>query len=219
MPPSPDPLRPLPPRRGLDRLLVVLGSLLVLVLWFEGYQDASEGASDGSAPLAAPRAILGSGGAEGGSPAAMGLPAGLRIDPSTGLLLGVTPPELPGTKPLTWELLRTYEYRPGLEGLPEPIAALDGQRVVMIGFLMTLFEYDDIHEFHLVASHWSCCYGVPPGLEGAVHVTLAQGEEGLPNTIKPLRVVGRLKIEERKESGIVYAIYALEDAQVLIMDY
>jgi hypothetical protein len=210
---------PAPAGRGFDLVLVALGSLVVLVLWFEGYQRAADGATDGMLDLAAPRPILGSGGAEGGLPAATGLPAGFRLDPATGLLLGVALPDIPGTEPLSWELLRTYEYRPGLKEMPEAIAKLDGQRVVMIGFLMTVFEYDDIHEFHLVASHWSCCYGVPPGLEGAVHVKLADGEEGLPNTIKPLRVIGTLKIEEIKEAGIVYAIYALKDAEVLIMDY
>jgi hypothetical protein len=204
--------------RPFDLSFVLLGTLLVLGLWFEGLHRAAEG-EPATATGLPPRAILSSGGAEGGSAATMGLPAGIRVDPTTGLLMGVLPPDLPGTKPLTWEMLRTYDYRPGLEGLPEAIAALDGQQVVMIGFLMTVFEYDDIHEFHLVASHWSCCYGVPPGLEGAVHVKLAQGQEGLPNTIKPLQVVGTLELGERKEAGIVYAIYSLRDARATIMDY
>jgi hypothetical protein len=206
--------------RRPDLALVVLGSLLVLVLWFVGlHQAAAAGEGGDGGRLPASRAILALGGAEGGSAATRGLPAGIRVDASTGLLIGVVPPDLPGTKPLTWELLRTYDYRPGLTGMPESLSALDGQKVVMIGFLMTVFEYDDIHEFHLVASHWSCCYGVPPGLEGAVHVKLAPGQEGLPNTIKPLQVVGTLRIEEIKEAGIVYAIYSLRDAHATIMDY
>ena len=89
---------------------------------------------------------------------------------------------------LRGEWLRTYQYEPGLKIRPEDIRKRDGKTVVMIGFLMTVFEYDDIHEFHLVASHWSCCYGVPAGLDGAVRITLKKGEDGLPNTIKPLRV-------------------------------
>ena len=192
---------------SLDRLLLIAGTLGVLVLWFEGYHDAANARPvEASSALAAPRAILGGGGAEGGSAAAMGLPGGIRVDPATGLLLGVIPPDIEGVEPLTWELLRTYEYRPGLEALPDSIRNLDGQKVVMIGFLMTIFEYDDIHEFHLVASHWSCCYGVPPGLDGAVQVQMAEGEEGLPNTIKPLRVIGTLRVGEVKEAEIVYAI-------------
>jgi len=199
-----------------DRWFLALTTVLVLFLWFQGYE-----AADGGEPTradAAPAPILGRQGAEGGT-ASTALPAGLRVDPSTGLLLGVVPPDIPGVAPLMWELLRTYSYRPGLEGLPDPIRDLDGKKVVMVGFLMTVFEYDDIHEFHLVASHWSCCYGVPPGLDGAVRVKLAKGQDGLPNTIKPLRVIGTLRVKEVIESEIVYAIYTIEDAEAAIMDY
>lgn len=199
-----------------DRWFLAAASLLVLVLWWEGYRSAAAG--EHTVGESAPGAILGLRGAEGGTASLM-LPAGLRVDPGTGLLLGVVPPDIPGVEPLMWELLRTYEYRPGLEGVPQSILKLDGKKVVMIGFLMTVFEYDDIHEFHLVASHWSCCYGVPPGLDGAVRVQLAEGEEGLPNTIKPLRVIGTLRVKEIKESDIVYAIYTIENAEARIMDY
>jgi hypothetical protein len=205
-----------------DFVLVGLGSLLLLGFWFQGYHKAADAAptvTSAQAPaLKAPRAILGGGG-PAGSAAGLSLPPGVRIDQATGLLMGVVPPDIPGVEPMTWELLRTYEHQPGMKDLPESIAKLNGKRVVMIGFLMTLFEFDDIHEFHLVASHWSCCYGVPPGLESAVHVKLADGEEGLPNTMKPLRVIGTLRVGERKESGIIYAIYAIEDAEVVVMDY
>ena len=206
---------------GFDRIFLIAGTVLVLVLWFEGYHDAADatpaGEDGGGLVLGAPRPILSS-----GDPAGMGglnLPPGVRIDQATGLLMGVVPPDIPGVEPVTWELLRTYEHQPEMAGLPESIKKLDGKRVVMIGFLMTVFEFSDIHEFHLVASHWSCCYGVPPGLESAVHVKLADGEKGLENTMKPLRVIGTLRVGEMKESGIIFAIYRLEDAEAVIMDY
>ena len=206
--------------KTFDRILLIVGTLVLAGMWYEGAHRAAEGdPEDRLGGYAGVTPILGRGGAEGGSVATMGLPAGLRVDPATGLLVGVVPPDIPGTKPLTWETLRSYEYRPGLEGLPDEVKAYDGQKVVMIGFLMTVFQYDDIDEFHLVASHWSCCYGVPPGLEGAVAVKLKKGEEGLPNTIKPLRVIGTLRIAEVKEAEIVYAIYSIGDAEALIMDY
>ncbi len=201
----------------LDRWLIAILTLVALVLWFEGYEHAAD--AGGMHTSEGPRAILGGQGAEGGS-FSQTMPGGLRVDGSTGLLVGSLPTaNLPGVDALTWELLRTYQYEPGLKNMPEDIRKLDGKKVVMIGFLMTVFEYDDIHEFHLVASHWSCCYGVPAGLDGAVRITLKKGEDGLPNTIKPLRVIGTLRIKEVKESGIVYAIYSIEDAQALIMDY
>ena len=194
--------------------LVVLGAA-VLLLWFQGVEDAADAAT----PSAEEAGIMATGGSF--SLPQLALPPGLRVDPATGLLMGVTLPQIEGVKGVTWELLRTYEYRPGLEGMPDSIQKLDGQKVVMIGFLMTLFQYDDIKDFHLVASHWSCCYGVPPGLDGAVRVRLGAGEEGLPNTIKPIRVIGTLRVKEVKEeeSDIVWAIYSIDDAEAVILDY
>ena len=206
-----------------DRALLIAGSLALLIFWFEGYHKAADAHPTGSQEdglyLKAPRPILAGGDPTSGALSRLSLPPGVRIDQATGLLMGVVPPDLPGVEPLTWELLRTYQHQPEMEGLPEAIRKLDGKKVVMIGFLMTIFEFDDIHQFHLVASHWSCCYGVPPGLEDAVDVQLAEGEEGLPNTMKPIRVIGTLRIGEKKESGIIYAIYGIEDAEVVVMDY
>ena len=201
--------------RIFDLVLLILLGLAVVLLWFQGVEDAASAAT----PTAEEAGIM----ATGGSLALpqVDLPPGLRIDPATGLLMGVTLPQIEGVKGLTWELLRTYEYRPGLEGIPEEIKKLDGQKVVMIGFLMTLFQYDDIKDFHLVASHWSCCYGVPPGLDGAVRVRLDPKQEGLPNTIKPIRVIGTLRVKEirEEESDIVWAIYSMDDAEAVILSY
>ena len=143
---------------------------------------------------------------------ALGLPAGVRVDPVTGELVGLAL-EDEGAKSLPWEALRGYRYRRGLEGMPEEIKKLDGQTVVMVGFLMATFEYENIREFHLVASHWSCCYGMPPGLEGVVYVKLQDGANGLRQTLQPVKVVGTLKVEEIKESGVLLAIYSLRDAK------
>ena len=51
--------------------------------------------------------------------------------------------------------------------------------------------------------------------------TLDAGQEGLPNTIKPIRVVGTLRVKEVKEeeSDIVWAIYSMDDAEAIILDY
>ncbi len=202
----------------MDRLLLLVLSLVAGGLWLQGTIQADE-TGTGSRARPARARITDSDVEERVRSSLMSLPPGMSVDPATGLLIGVVPPDVPGCTPLPWERLREYTYRPGLKDMPESLRALDGQRVVMLGFLMAVFEWDDIREFHLVGNHWSCCYGIPPGLDSAVHVRLKAGHEGLPNTLRPIRVIGTLKIEERKESGIVYAIYAIPDAEVVILDY
>jgi hypothetical protein len=128
------------------------------------------------------------------------------------------PPPPTDAHEVPWEVLLSYEHRPGLLGLPDAIKALDGKKVVMNGFLLPLYEYEDIREFGLVANHMSCCFGFPPGINGMVLVKLST-ERGLPNTSEPIRVVGTFLAKETMESGYVLGIYSIEDATALIIGY
>ncbi len=123
-----------------------------------------------------------------------------------------------GLAEVDWATLTAYEYQQGLAGLSDRIKALDGRRVSMGGFLMPIYEFDDIHEFALVPNHQSCCFGIPAGLNGQIYVKIS-GKRGLPNTNEPLRVTGTFRAKEIKEAGYVLAIYAIEDADVKIVGY
>ena len=128
--------------------------------------------------------------------------------------------------PPKYELLRYREDWSALLCVPpcerpdlsDRIKALDGRRVSMGGFLMPIYEFDDIHEFALVPNHQSCCFGIPAGLNGQIYVKIS-GKRGLPNTNEPLRVTGTFRAKEIKEAGYVLAIYAIEDADVKIVGY
>jgi hypothetical protein len=161
-------------------------------------------AFDPSSPLSVP-----------GLPGALPpLPPGVTVD-ANGIIQGLNMAAEPGTTMLTWETLRSFEYSAavGLGDVPESLKAVDGTRVTMVGFLMPNYEWDDIHQFALVGSHWSCCFGMPAGLNGTVNVTLADGHKGLDNTMEPLRVVGTFRAREVRESGWLIAIYTLDDAK------
>jgi hypothetical protein len=127
------------------------------------------------------------------------------------------PPLPEGVETLDWSLLLSYDHRPGLEGLPDAIKALDGKHVALQGFLLPNYEYDDIRDFSLVANHMSCCFGLPAGINGQVHVRLKG--RGLPLTSEPLRVDGVFRAREEKEEGYVLWIYAIDDADAVIVGY
>jgi hypothetical protein len=124
-----------------------------------------------------------------------------------------------GSTVLAWSALKAYEYEKGLRGLPDGIRALDGRRVTMAGFLLPLYEFHDIREFNLVSSHWSCCFGVPPGINGWVMVSLPPEHPGLRNTTEPIAVTGTFRVRERTEAGWVVAIYAIEDARARVLSW
>jgi hypothetical protein len=127
-------------------------------------------------------------------------------------------PAPPAEGELPWAVLETYDYAPGLAGLPPAVAALDGKRVTMRGFLMALTEWDDIHEFTLVKSHMSCCFGMIPGFSGQVLVKI-KTVRGLPHTNEPIEVTGTFRVAEVKEEGFLLAIFSIVDAEARIVGY
>lgn len=119
---------------------------------------------------------------------------------------------------LEWSVINSYDYAEGLTNLPDAVRALDGKAVVLRGFLNPLYEYEDIHEFTLVACGLGCCYGSVAGISGQVQVQIA-GEHGLPRTNEPLEVRGTFHVRETKEQGCVLSIYQIDDATVRIVGY
>ena len=201
--------------RAFDSIFVAAAATLVVgvVVWATA-STAADGARHGGLPRVPP------------SPshlrveaAAASLPGGVTIDPQTLELVGLDLEPEDGSQVVGWSTLRGYEYQEGLGGVPEEIRALDGQAVTMAGFLLPLYEFDDIKEFNLVASHWSCCFGVPPGINGWVYVRLAKGQKGLKNSTDPLKVSGTFRVREHKEAGYVVSIYALEDAKATVLGW
>ena len=203
----------------LDRLLIFVGTgLMALGLWC-----GANMAGESSAASVAPRTFTAIGvyGADGSnrSQRKLKLPPGVRIDPNTGRMIGISLTGDANTTPVHWEMLRAYEYAKGLEGMPQEIRELDGKQVVMLGFLWAIYEPDDIRRFGLVASHWSCCYGIPPGLSDVVIVELRSGHAGLTQTLNPVRVSGTLRVEERTEGGYTTSIFALDNATASVLEY
>jgi hypothetical protein len=208
--------------RLVDRLLLGLGTPLLLgcVVW--AAMRSAQADRSGAGFAAAARAVADAEGTGPLLPAAVPtsqLPEGVRIDPQTLELVGLKLDSQDGSEVVEWSTLKAYEYQEGLAGIPASLSDLDGRQVTMAGFLLPLYEFDDIREFNLVASHWSCCFGVPPGLSGWVHVKLARGHKGLRNSTEPLLVTGTLSVKEHLEAGYVVSIYSLLDAKASVIGW
>ncbi|GAB4140038.1 MAG: hypothetical protein Fur0037_06450 [Planctomycetota bacterium] len=111
-------------------------------------------------------------------------------------------------KIVTFDELSSWPYEDGLKGMPESVKALDGKKVLMTGFMLPIDEVQNIKEFLLVQSLWSCCYGQPPDINGIVRVVMPKGKTA-DYFFDPLKVTGRLKIEAAMLDGYVVDIYQL----------
>ncbi len=209
-----------------ERAITGLASLVFLLALVHGARTSADAHEDRVEELAGLRNAQRFGrsqflGASGGANGV--LPGGLRVDPATGLLIGtrISVPE--GTRGVPWEVLRAFDYAQaqGLDDVPETIKSLDGQRVAMMGFLWANYDVTDIREFGLVGSHWSCCYGMPPGLSDVVDVTLTAGSPGLERTRNPVRVEGIFHVKEARDPEFdhLMSIYQITDATVTIIEY
>ena len=107
-----------------------------------------------------------------------------------------------------FSLLGGFAYEEGMK-LPEHISALHGSKVGMAGYMMTLEEVEDIHEFVLVESLWSCCFGKPPEVHQAVVVTIP-AKKGVDMTPVPILLTGVLDVGEKVEDGFVTSLYRLK---------
>lgn len=115
-------------------------------------------------------------------------------------------------RPLAFEELSSWQYRNGLEGLPEPVRLLDGQRVTMLGFVLPIDAATGMREFLLVHSLWACCYGTPPDVHGIVRVVLPEGQT-MDWTGEPFEVRGVFRVRETREEGYCVDIFRLEATQ------
>jgi len=122
-----------------------------------------------------------------GAPLAKAPPAPRAEAPYTGELATATPvtfEELQGFdfEPPTWEEVEdpVEAERIGMAQIPEAVKALDGEVVVLEGYMHPI-EYENayVRRFIVVADPAGCCFGVPPPLHGYVEV-LVEGKEGVP---------------------------------------
>lgn len=111
-------------------------------------------------------------------------------------------------KILPFDELSSWPYEDGLKGMPKRIKELSGKKVLMTGFMLPIDEVQNIKEFLLVESLWSCCYGQPPDIHGIVRVVMPKGKT-TDYFFDPLKIVGTFKVEATVMDGYCVDIYQL----------
>ena len=111
-------------------------------------------------------------------------------------------------KILTFDEISSWPYEDGLKGMPQRVKELSGRRVLMTGFMLPIDEVQNIKEFLLVESLWSCCYGQPPDIHGIVRVVMPKGKP-TDYFFDPLKIIGTFKVEATMMDGYCVDIYQL----------
>jgi hypothetical protein len=112
-------------------------------------------------------------------------------------------------KIVTFDELSAWPYEDGLKGMPKRVKELDGKRVLMTGFMLPIDEVQNIKEFLLVQSLWSCCYGTPPDINGIIRVVMPK-DKRTDYFFDPLKLIGKFKVEATFIDGYCVDIYQLE---------
>jgi len=111
-------------------------------------------------------------------------------------------------KILPFDELTSWPYEDGLKGMPKRIKDLSGKKVLMTGFMLPIDEVQNIKEFLLVESLWSCCYGQPPDIHGIVRVVMPK-KKTTDYFFDPLKIIGTFKVESTVMDGYCVDIYQL----------
>jgi hypothetical protein len=111
-------------------------------------------------------------------------------------------------KILPFDEIDSWPYEDGLKGMPKRIKDLSGKKVMMTGFMLPIDEVQNIKEFLLVRSLWSCCYGQPPDIHGIVRVVMPKGKT-TDYFFDPLKIIGTFKVEATVMDGYCVDIYQL----------
>jgi hypothetical protein len=111
-------------------------------------------------------------------------------------------------KIVTFDELSNWPYEDGLKGIPKAVRELDKKKVMMTGFMLPIDEVQNIKEFLLVQSMWSCCFGQPPDINGIVRVVMPKGKT-TDFFFDPLKIIGTFKVEATVLDGYCVDIYQL----------
>ncbi|MCR9163652.1 MAG: DUF3299 domain-containing protein [Nannocystaceae bacterium] len=99
--------------------------------------------------------------------------------------------------------------------IPDEIAALDGNLVALVGFMVPLdVDARGVKSFVLSQNRSYCCYGIKPALNEMVVVQMEEGGRAPFSKDTPLAVFGRLAVSEQREGGHVLSLYRMEATEI-----
>lgn len=111
-----------------------------------------------------------------------------------------------------FEMAKDDPFTPSL--LPADVAALDGQRIRIRGYILPSFQQEGITQFVLVRDNMECCFGPGAALYDCIVVRMVPGTS-TNFSVRPVAVSGTFHVEELiGPDGRHLAIYSMDGEAV-----
>jgi hypothetical protein len=128
---------------------------------------------------------------------------------------------VPHKKPATGETLElaikdlgNFDYDQEKGGnIPADIKGLTGSKLRLRGYMIPMDQAENISQFALVPSLFSCCFGQPPQVQHTIVVNCPKGK-AVNYYQDEIIVEGNLTVEEKKDDGFIVSIFSMECSSV-----
>jgi hypothetical protein len=123
-------------------------------------------------------------------------------------------PKAGETLELSIKELGNFEYDQVNGGdIPADVKRLNGSTIRLTGFMVPSDQAENITQFALVPSLFSCCFGQPPQIQHTVMVNCPTGKE-VSFFPDPIVIEGKLTVEEKKDDGYIVSIFSVDVTSV-----
>ena len=90
--------------------------------------------------------------------------------------------------------------------IPDDVKRLNASKIRLKGFMIPMDQAENITQFALVPSLFSCCFGQPPQIQHTIVVNCPKGK-AVSYCPDEIVVEGDLKVDERRDDGYVVSIF------------
>jgi hypothetical protein len=118
-------------------------------------------------------------------------------------------PKLGDVLEMSIKELGNFDYDNDRGGnIPDDVKKLTGSRIRLKGFMIPMDQAENITQFALVPSLFSCCFGQPPQIQHTIVVNCPKGK-AVSYCPDEIFVEGDLKVDEKRDDGYVVSIFEL----------
>ncbi|HAC16743.1 MAG TPA: hypothetical protein DCE78_12495 [Bacteroidetes bacterium] len=108
------------------------------------------------------------------------------------------------------------KFRMGAKVVPADIKKYDGQSVQIVGFMVPFDSIEKLDKFILLQAPFMGCFHIPPPQPNE-SVLINSKQMPSDYTYEPIRIIGKLKIEETYIENYLVSMYTIEATKIEVV--